>query len=142
MPLPSLMHPCMLSHFSRVQLCVTLWTAAHQALMSKGFSRQEYWSGLPCLSPGDLPDPGIKPESLMSPALASVFFTSSTTWEAQPISLPTPIKNDNPIPGCLSCLPRWPTLCLWSVFLPSINLLSHYYGLLLNAFLCEPRTHI
>ena len=79
------MHACMLSRFNRVQLCVTLWTAGHQALMSKGFSRQEYWSGLPWLSPGDLPDPGIKPESLMSPALASVFFTSSATWEAQPI---------------------------------------------------------
>ena len=88
--LPSLpgSSPCncsLFSRFNRVQLCVTLWTAGHQALMSKGFSRQEYWSGLPWLSPGDLPDPGIKPESLMSPALASVFFTSSATWEAQPI---------------------------------------------------------
>ena len=46
------------------------------------FPRQEYWSGLPC-PPGDLPDPGIEPASLMSPALASEFFTTSTTWEAQ-----------------------------------------------------------
>ena len=45
------MHACMLSHFSRVQLCVTLWTAAHQAPLSMGFSRQEYWSGLPFPSP-------------------------------------------------------------------------------------------
>ena len=44
-----------------------------------GFSRQEYWSGLPRPLPGDLPDPGIKPESLMSPAMAGGFFT---TWEA------------------------------------------------------------
>ena len=51
----------MLSHFSHVQFCVTLWTVARQALPSMGFSRQEYWSGLPCPSPGDLPDPGIKP---------------------------------------------------------------------------------
>ena len=47
-----------------------------------GFSRQEYWSGLPCSSPGDLPDPGIEPASLMSPALAGVSFTTSATWEA------------------------------------------------------------
>ena len=47
-----------------------------------GFSRQEYWSGLPFPSPGDLPDPGIKPASLMSPVLAGGFFTTSATWEA------------------------------------------------------------
>ena len=45
-----------------------------------GFSTQEYWSGLPCPSPGDLSDPGIEPESLMSPALAGGFFTTSATW--------------------------------------------------------------
>ena len=71
-----------LSHFSSVQLFVTLRTVAHQAPLSMGFSRQEYWSGLPCPPPGDLPDPGIEPVSLMSPALAGVFFTTSTTWEA------------------------------------------------------------
>ena len=49
-----------------------------------GFSRQEYWGGLPCPPPGDLPDPGIKPESLMSPALAGGFFTTSATWETWP----------------------------------------------------------
>ena len=48
-----------------------------------GFSRQEYWSGLPCPTPGDLPDPGIEPGSLESPALAGRFFTSNTTWEVQ-----------------------------------------------------------
>jgi len=47
------------------------------------FSRQEYWSGLPCPPPGDLPDPGIEPESLTSSALAGGFFTTSTNWEAQ-----------------------------------------------------------
>ena len=52
-----------LSHFSHVQLRVTLWTAAHQAPLSTGFFRQEYWSGLPCPPPGDLPDPGIEPSS-------------------------------------------------------------------------------
>ena len=48
-----------------------------------GFSNQEYWSGLPFPSPGDLPDPGIKPASLSSPALAGGFFTTGATWEAQ-----------------------------------------------------------
>ena len=49
----------MLSHFSRVQLCATPWTAARQAPLSMGFSRQEYWSGVPCPPPGTLPDPGL-----------------------------------------------------------------------------------
>ena len=48
---------------SRVQLFAILWTVAHQALPSMGFSRQEYWNGLPFPSPGDLPDPGIEPRS-------------------------------------------------------------------------------
>ena len=48
---------------SRVRLFVTPWTVAHQAPLSMGFSRQEYWSGLPVPSPGDLPNPGIEPES-------------------------------------------------------------------------------
>ena len=66
------MHACMLSHFSRGQLFVTPWTAAHQAPLSMGFSRQGYWSGLPCPPPGDLLDPGVKSTSLTSAALASV----------------------------------------------------------------------
>ena len=57
-------------------------TVALQAPVSMGFSRQEYWSGLPFPPPGDLPDPGIKPMTLMSPALAGGFFTTSATWEA------------------------------------------------------------
>ena len=51
----------------------TLWTAGHWTPLSVGLSRQDYWSGLPCLPPGDLPDPGIEPESLTSPALAHRF---------------------------------------------------------------------
>ena len=58
-----MLHPCVLSCFSQVQLFVTLWTLACQAPLSMGFSRQVYWSGLPCLPTGDLPNPGIKPES-------------------------------------------------------------------------------
>ena len=57
------------SHFSHVQLFVTQWTVARQASLSLGFSRQEYWSGLPFPTPGDLPKPGTEPPCLMSPAL-------------------------------------------------------------------------
>ena len=60
----------------------TLWTIALQAPLSMRFSRQEFWNGWPCPSPGDLPNPGIEPMSLVSPALAGGFFTTSTTWEA------------------------------------------------------------
>ena len=63
----------------QIQLFVTPWTVAHKAPLSLGFSRQEYWSELLCPSPGDLPYPGVEPLSLMSPALAGRFFTSSTT---------------------------------------------------------------
>ena len=61
---------------SRVRLFATPWTVAHQALLSMEFSGQEYWSGLPFPSPGDLPDLGIECASLRSPALTGRFFTS------------------------------------------------------------------
>ena len=67
--------------FSHVQLFVTLWTVAHQAPLSIGFPRQEYWSGLPFPTLGDLPNPGIKPASLATPALAGGFFTSCASWK-------------------------------------------------------------
>ena len=63
------MGACVLNRFSRVRPFVTRWTIAHQAPLSMGFSRQEYWSGFPCTPPGDLPGPGITPESPVSPAL-------------------------------------------------------------------------
>ena len=62
---------------------VLLWTVAHQAPLSMGFFRPKYWSGLPCSPPGDLPNPGIEPTPLISPALAGRFFTSRTTREAR-----------------------------------------------------------
>ena len=68
-------HMCMWV-LSRVQLFVTPLTVAHQAPLSMGFYRQEYWSGLPFPSPRDLPDPRIKPTSIASPALAGGFFTT------------------------------------------------------------------
>ena len=73
---------CMFSRFSCVHLFETLWTSAHQAPLSMGFSRQEYWRRLPCPPPEDLPDPEIERESFISPALAGRSFTTSTTWEA------------------------------------------------------------
>jgi len=72
------MYAWVLSRFSCVRLFVTPWTVACQAPVSIGFFRQEYWSGLPCPPAGDLPDPGIKPASLMSPALAGGFFTTES----------------------------------------------------------------
>jgi len=70
---------CALSHFSCVQLFMTPWTIAARFLCPWGFSRKQYWSGLPCYSPGNLSDPGIEPVSLISPALVSGFFTTSST---------------------------------------------------------------
>ena len=60
---------CMLSRFSHVQLFVTPWTIARWVPLFRGFSQQEYWNVLPCPPPGDLPEPGVKPKSPVSPAL-------------------------------------------------------------------------
>ena len=78
--LRTILNACLLSHFSHVQLCATIWTIARQGPLSVGFSRQEYLSGLPCPPPGDLPNPGIEPMSLMSPVLAGEFFITSCTY--------------------------------------------------------------
>ena len=78
---------CTLSHFSRIQLFATLWTAAHQASLSIRFSRQEYWSGFPCPPLEDLPQTHIS-------CIAGGFFTHWPTWEAliHPCSYPNTIK--------------------------------------------------
>ena len=70
---------CVLSH---VRFFVTPWSVARQAPLSMEFPRQGYWSGMSCPPPGDLPDSGIEPASVASPALASGFFTTGATWEA------------------------------------------------------------
>ena len=73
---------CVLSRFSSVQPFVTLWTVAYWVPLSLGFSGQEYWSGLSCTSPEDLPDPEIKPVSPTSPALSGRFFTTELPGKA------------------------------------------------------------
>ena len=73
---------CVCAHLCTT-LCDPMDYTVCKAPLSIGFPRQEYWSGLPFPSPGDLPDPGIEPMSLMSPASAGRFFTTSTTWEAR-----------------------------------------------------------
>ena len=80
--LPSFVHASMPSHFSRVWLFATQWTVACQAPLSIGFSRQEYWSGLLCPPPGDLPKPELEPTSLVSLALAGGSVTTGATGEA------------------------------------------------------------
>ena len=76
------MMPVLGSHFEMLSIMSdsfwTPWTVAHQFLLSMGFSRHEYWSGLPFLTPGDLPDPGIEPVSPVSPGLAGRFFATES----------------------------------------------------------------
>ena len=72
---------CMLNYFSHIQLFVTPWTIALQTPLFMRLSRQEYLGGLPCPAPGDLPDPGVKPASFMSPVLEGGFFSTSATWK-------------------------------------------------------------
>ena len=90
---------CMLSHFRHVPLFVTPWTVACQASLSMRLCRQEYWSGVPCSLPGDLPDPGTEPASLVSPALAGGLFITSATWETQ--AIPTLFIKNN---ACIKLL--------------------------------------
>ena len=72
---------CVLVYFVRSDFA-SPWTVARLTPLSTGFSRQEYWSGLPFHPPGELPNPGMKPTSHTSPALAGGFFTTCTTWGA------------------------------------------------------------
>ena len=73
---------------SRVQLFATPWTVAYQALQSMGFSRQEYWSGLPFPSPGDLPNPGIEPRS---PVL------QTDTLPSEPLGKPCQVESESEV---------------------------------------------
>ena len=89
---------------SVVSDCVTLWTVAHQAPLSTGFSRQEYRCGLPCPLPGDLPDPGIELVSLMSPGLAGGYFTTNVKYYLKLVGyMPGVLKLILPFTKVLMC---------------------------------------
>ena len=92
-------HAYVLSHLSCVQLFATPWTVISQAPLSMGFSRQEYWSGMPYPPPGDLSNLRIKPASLMSPALAARFFTTAASAAAAAKSLQWCLTLCDPIDG-------------------------------------------
>ena len=80
---------CVLNCFSHVRLFAAPWTVARQHPLSMGFSKQEYWSGLPFPFPGEknLPSPGIEPASPTSSALEGGFFTTSAPWVKTPCCL-------------------------------------------------------
>ena len=107
---------------SHVRLFVTLWTIAHQAPLSMGFPRQEYWSRLPFPSPGDLPDPGIKPVSPVSATLAGRFFTTAPGKPQPLLNLPGMnvklASYSTPAPqGCQNYLPKEQ---IWVTRLPAV----------------------
>ena len=102
---------CVLICLGHVALFATPWTAAHQAPLSKGFPRQGYWSGLPFPMPGDLPDPGIKPTSHASPALAGSFPTT-----APPVRHRFVLLNFSPSTTCSPC--NFLQFGLWKLHFP------------------------
>ena len=94
---------------SCVQLFVILWTVAHQAPLSMSFSRQEYWSGLPFSPPGHLPNPGMEPTSLVSPALVGRFFATVPPLKLQGTTLDTILKicSFQDLGGKIEGVSRW-----------------------------------
>ena len=93
-------HVCYLNKLLQsCHLFEALWAVACQAPLSMGFSRKEYWSGLPFSPPGDRPDTGIEPTSPVSPALAGGFSVTSTTWEAR-LTTPLPKLRHFADPTC------------------------------------------
>ena len=95
-PQSSRSHParCVLSRFSHVQLFITPWTVAHQAPLSMGFYRQEYWSGLPCPFPEDLPNSGLEPISPASTALQANSLLQSHQGTQRPAWSPVHFCSD------------------------------------------------
>ena len=138
-PLPSHPNPrdC-LSHFSRVRLSATLWTVAHRAPLSRGFSRQEYWSGLPCPPSGDLPDPGIKPLSLKSPAL-TVLYHYRPLGNPK-VSLSPLIPSSSPPHVFNTSICRRPSLSNWFFFSQILFVFSTYLSSHTNpsSVSCDP----
>ena len=102
---------CVLSRFSSVQLFVIPWTVAHQAPLSMGFSRQEYWGGLPCSPRGDLPSPGIEPETPMTPALQVDSLPIEPPEKPQSAFLLWKLKQSAAAAVAAKSLQLCPTLC-------------------------------
>ena len=100
----------------------------HQGPLSMGFSRQQHWSGLPCPSPGDLPDPGIELTSLKSLALAAGFFTISATRKAHP----PPTGEDRPFKGQYQWIQIPFSRFSWVCLGLQINTTRRHYSLLLH----------
>ena len=114
-----------LSRFRRVQLFVTLWTENNQAPLSMGFSSQEYWSGLPCPSPGNLPNPGSNPGLLHCKALqgspcGTIWYIKFQSWSFSSVQFSCPVMSDSlqphglqhARPPCPSPTPRvYPNSC-------------------------------
>ena len=145
---------CVLSHFRRVQLFVTLWTENNQAPLTTGVSRQEYWSGLPCPSPGNLPNPGLNPgllhcKELRGSPCGTIWYPKFQRWSFSSVQFSCPVMSDSlqphglqharlpcpsPIPGicsnsCLSVMPSnnlilWCLLLLLPSIFPSIRIFS------------------
>ena len=93
------------NYFINIQLYETHWTAVRRSPLSMEFSRQEYWGGLPVLPSRVSSDPGMEPASLMSPALARSFFTTSATWES-------PLESMQSVSQSVSSVAQSsPTLC-------------------------------
>ena len=118
---------------SVAQSCLTFsrppWTATHQAPLSMGFFRQEYWSWLSFPPLGDLLNPGTEPASLISPALAGGFFTTRATWEAQMMRYREPDPEGSRAQGLLS---QWSLRC--ANLLACGGILAHPLGSSLNLY--------
>ena len=125
----------MLTCFSCVWLFVTLWTIARQAPLSMGCSRQEHWSGLLCPPPGDLPDQGILPVSLTSPALADRFFT------LVPSGKPRVWINHFYFPFLKIYLPALVLHCSMGVYLFSSSSSFFFFSCKCRFFSCSIQAH-
>ena len=115
LPCSSTVSVSRVSMLCHVRLFVTPWTVAHQATLPMEFSREEYWSGLPCPTPGDCPNPGIKPGS---PALAGGFFNTESHRGSSSLLYHLAILN---LPSCLSSLGNFELSESYSSFIPSIK---------------------
>ena len=103
--IPKSVSVCMLSRFSRVWLFETLWTVAHQVPVSLGFSRQEYWSGLPCPATRNFPDLGLEPSSLLVSCIGrQVHYHEHHLGSPELPEKDHPPPNAIPLSNCHCCL--------------------------------------